>query len=578
MLAFLLQTLFLALITFVIGWFLGRFIKGFFCKVPSNTRSFTKKPMAVKIDENKNNVDSDSSSSSSNSSNAIKTAVASTAAAATIGTMVSDLEKDEKLPSTDELALKTPDVMDKVDPIVDPTVTDIEEGIAHVQTKIVDEIKTEESVVDIESPKIDVQDKISAMVDTKADTELDKLRETDAEAEIERSNLENNPPPKNNDKGFDDISNIISGRASILSTKDNTEIEQTNLVDEKNQNIEASVDSDDSSDNNASSLSDMAKTATVVAGAAVVAKAGMDSLDAQTADKDNIQQENLPDNDNSTVDLIANKADESSGIMSDTEEKLEEAFTEKLDQLTHDEVAIEDKETVDLVANKADESSGIMSDAEEKLEEAFTEKLDQLTHDEVALDAIEDKETVDLVTDKADEASDIMSDAEEKLEVAFTEKLDQLTNNDVALDPIENDDSSDNNAPFLSDMAKTATVVAGATVVAKASMDSLESQTADKDNIQQETLADITNDKSIVDPVVNEANKASEIMSDTEEKLEVAFTEKLDKLTNDEVALDSTEDQGQIDETNQELTDTDKNSLGVVFSRRNMRRFRSARR
>ena len=570
MLAFLLQTLFLALITFVIGWFLGRFIKGFFCKVPSNTRSFTKKPMAVKIDENKNNLDSNSSSSSSS---ALKTVVASTAGAAAIGAMVSDLEKDEKL--------QTPEVMDKVDSIVDPTARDIEEGIAHVQTKIVDEIKTEESVVDIESPKIDVQDKISAMVDTKADTELDKLRETDAEAEIERSNLENNPPPKNNDKGFDDISNIISGRASILSTKDNTEIEQTNLVDEKNQNIEASVDSDDSSDNNASSLSDMAKTATVVAGAAVVAKAGMDSLDAQTADKDNIQQENLPDNDNSTVDLIANKADESSGIMSDTEEKLEEAFTEKLDQLTHDEVAldaIEDKETVDLVANKADESSGIMSDAEEKLEEAFTEKLDQLTHDEVALDAIEDKETVDLVTDKADEASDIMSDAEEKLEEAFTEKLDQLTNNDVALDPIENDDSSDNNAPFLSDMAKTATVVAGATVVAKASMDSLESQTADKDNIQQETLADITNDKSIVDPVVNEANKASEIMSETEEKLEVAFTEKLDKLTNDEVALDSTEDQGQIDETNQELTDTDKNSLGVVFSRRNMRRFRSARR
>ena len=556
MLALILQTLFLALITFVIGWFLGRFIKGFFCKVPSNTRSFTKKPMAVKIDENKNNLDSNSSSSSSS---ALKTAVASTAGAAAIGAMVSDLEKDEKL--------QTPEVMDKVDSIVDSTARDIEEGIAQVQTKVIDEIKPVESIVEIES--------------SKADTELDKLRETEAEAEIERSNLENNPPPKNNDKGFDDISNIISGRASILSTKDNTEIEQTNLVDEKNQNIEASVDSDDSSDNNASSLSDMAKTATVVAGAAVVAKAGMDSLDAQTADKDNIQQENLPDNDNSTVDLIANKADESSGIMSDTEEKLEVAFTEKLDQLNHNEIAldsIEDNEMPDLIANKADKPSGIMSDAEEKLEVAFTEKLDQLTHDEVALDAIEDKETVDLVTDKADEASDIMSDAEEKLEVAFTEKLDQLTNNDVALDPIENDDSSDNNAPSLSDMAKTATVVAGATVVAKASMDSLESQTADKDNIQQETLADITNDKSIVDPVVNEANKASEIMSDTEEKLEVAFTEKLDKLTNDKVALDSTEDQGQIDETNQELTDTEKNSLGVVFSRRNMRRFRSARR
>ena len=172
-----------------------------------------------------------------------------------------------------------------------------------------------------------------------------------------------------------------------------------------------------------------------------------------------------------------------------------------------------------------------MHGTEEKLEEAFTEKLDKLTHDDVALDSVENKETVakDMNIDTGVEQTDLVDEKSQDIDAS-----------------VDSSDSSDNHAPSLSDMAKTAAVAVGTSVAAKVRMDVLDAQT-DKDNVQKETLADITSGESTVDLVANEENKASETMSDTEEKLEVAFTEKLDKLTDDEGALDPIEAKETVD-------------------------------
>ncbi len=432
--------------------------------------------MAIKTDESENSVDSDSSSSSSS---AIKTAIASTAGAAVIGTIASNIEKDEKLPSTDEVVVaKTPDVIVAVDAVV----TDIEEATTQVQTEVGEEIKIEESVADIELPKMDAQDKISEIVDAKVDTEfeivdakidteLDKVIEAGAEVSSpETSNSEDSIPPTRNDKGFDDISNIISGRATILPTTDidREDVSDLDVAGENKIDADASVNSSNKSDNDALSLSDMAKTTAVAVGAGVVAKAGVDVLAAQT-EKDDVQQETLPDITNS-------------------------------------------KSAVDLVAHKASET---MSDTEEKLETAFTEKLDKLINDEVALNLIEDKETV---------TKEISIDTD--INIEQTDLVDEKSRDADASVDLSN--KNDNDALSLSDMAKTVAVAVGAGVVAKAGAEILDSK------------------KSISEEV------------DTSEQTSGATTA--------------------TTKVNQKLTDTEGNSLGTGFRRRNMRRFRSTRR
>ncbi len=103
MIAFISQTLFLALVAFALGWLSGRFIKGLFCQLPSKTGYFADNKKLLKTHNNTNDPHSTPDSSNTNKVAAVS-AVAATVASATViakSTSNSEDTKKDKPSSTD---------------------------------------------------------------------------------------------------------------------------------------------------------------------------------------------------------------------------------------------------------------------------------------------------------------------------------------------------------------------------------------------------------------------------------------------------------------------------------------------
>lgn len=586
MLAFILQTVFLALTTFLIGWFLGRFIKGFFCKIPSNTGH----SKSLKTNSDKNIIDSEPVSDASSAS-VVKTAVASVASAAVIAGMTSSKE-DEKSSSINDALTNAPDIITK----------DLEEKVNDVVIESKKGIEIEEATADIEASPTEVQNKSLEV----SDAEIDNIPDTGSETSSVDS-----MPAKVSNKGFDEISDIISGKVDINNTPDDEEqgtsesgintlvdkeleekftkklaevnggddlspVDDTNIetaevgekvkIQEDITNIDTSTveiqdeiseiaDSselhsttekdlkgvpeilDDGSDN--SSLADIAKATVVAAGAGIIAKAGADTLDDAKADEavlDTAFETTAKDADES---LVENKAQE---VVSDINTLADE--------------------NIGNINNEAE----IVELTDKELEEKFTAKLEEVNGDDLSfLDIAEtevakaeekveiekDISNVDRTTTEVQNKTSEIADSSE-LNIADKKIIEDAT--DIT------DDNSDNSS--LADIAKATAVAAGVGIMAKVGADTPHLKA---DEVSLDIPSEATTDESLSlsDDADTETTKVG-----------------ADTLDNKDSRSDETNNSEPLSEnqTKQKPIDDKVNTENTVFRRRNMRRFRSSRR
>jgi hypothetical protein len=513
--AFIFQTLFLALSAFLIGWFLGRFIKGFFCKTPSQVgysddTTYSLKPIINDIDDLNS-----TSASAPSSSSVIKTAVRKTAvrktavistAGATGAVAIGEMASSDEIKKPFIVDDASSDTAEKTEAKVADAVADIKGDLsAKADTQVVD------AVVEIEPATTDIKESSTAKVDIEvADAVVDIETTTAVVKEAPTAKVDTEVADlEESSEGFDKLANIISGRAEILSSEVEDTVSPSDLsvtVKSTDSNLETITNLDDG----ISLLYDAAKVA-------VVAKVGADIIEQNDIQKtvDKAVKTVVNDDSEEATKRVSNTTDTA------VEEKQEEmepivaiAGARIVGKVSSDLLGGGNKDTSELAKDatpliKAMNTEESTATFEEKaLEEKFAEKLAEVSGDDLVVDKMTEN-TESFVKESTDATS-------EKLE----EKLNMLSSSNV-----NDSDHTDDKSSSLLDIAKTAVVATATGVVTKVG-------------------ADIIGNKKANSGDVNTTSKEAE-----KDEQEVPLTK-----------------------------DTSLDVKGTIFRRRNVRRFRSSRR
>ena len=444
----------------------------------SDETTYSLKPIV-----NKDTDDSASIAEPSNSSRVIKTALISTASAAVVAKMASsdDVEKPSVVGavSVDKVDVKTENavvdiketsiVQDSISDKIDSEVADIVALKTDVQTDITANIDTKvDAVVEIETVTKDISDNRSEKFDTEVINTITDIETTNtkndltakvADMEIANTEIKSNPTEKtrsqvvdisenieetkaenidilkDSSKGFDELSDIISGKSGILPKEGADGVASSDLETVAVKNIEDNLEIANDLDDAIPSL-DIAKTAVATAGAGIIAKVGADLIDDR-----------------------------------DTREN---SFHEVADNVVKTEVSDDSEEKMDSVANQVDEV----------ITKVTTEVVDNKTIKEEAKEVLSD--TADTIIEEQQKTieSTVDTSVGEKIKTAvssgatdeITEKVDSKLEEVVgslekAVNNIVKDDDSESSS--LADIAQVAVATAGVGIVGKAGADLL---------------------------------------------------------------------------------------------------------
>ena len=520
MLPFIIQTVFLSVVTFVLGWLLGRYIKGLFCKKTDST-GYSSDTQSQSLKTDTSSVDH-SDTSDSTAKTAVVTAAAAAASAAVIAKMAAD-DGGEKQLTIEEVSVDSQDkitevadvkvegvvadidgmvpdinngVTDNIKAKVDDTVENIDGTVADVTERIEAQVgnavenisdtatdiegditdKVDDVVADIKESAVEVQSDIIEEIDVKADdivTAIDDVNVQDNTTETVETEVSETVSyiEEAGDKGFDEISNIISGNSEILADG----ADSSEVVGDK----------DDSS------LLDITK-ATIIAGTAgIAATVGADTIGQDIA--------------KNVVDTVTNIEADKAEIIADQADELSTKATLDIDNDS-------------VIEDSLEGESAELSDSGSKKQDTDNKAVDEIQSNE------ENDSDLEVSVDNLEDAVNSMVDSEKatgkskELDNTLAETVDDLNGDDL-INPngqelIEETNSDDS----ISNIVKATVATAGAGIAAKVGSDFLDNK-SDTD-VVSDVIEDVDTTKTL------EETLTKKLEDETVEELDETFVEK----------------------------------------------------